>query len=142
MHSRLGKLTGTAVAVTLVASLPAGSAALAGTAPRSVKVVRAAAQPLAAPAAASSAIAAAVDPEFTLCARTGTAMMPDGATPTIWGFALDTGAGCGAAQLPGPQIELKGRELDDCWCAVHLSPPPQVYANSSGFLLTPEDPSR
>jgi FtsP/CotA-like multicopper oxidase with cupredoxin domain len=32
--------------------------------------------------------------------------MPDGAVIPIWGFAQNTGTGCGAAQLPGPVVEV------------------------------------
>jgi FtsP/CotA-like multicopper oxidase with cupredoxin domain len=42
---------------------------------------------------------------FDLCAATGTVTMPGGAIVPIWGFALDTGGGCGAATLPGPVLE-------------------------------------
>jgi len=52
--------------------------------------------------------ALAADPVFNLCAKTGTKAMPDGTSVPIWGFALDTGAGCASAtaDLPGPVLEV------------------------------------
>jgi hypothetical protein len=52
----------------------------------------------------ASVLASAVT--FNLCASTGTVTMPDSTTVDIWGFSLDTGGGCGPAQLPGPVLDV------------------------------------
>ncbi len=43
---------------------------------------------------------------YDLKATTGSVTMPDGAPIHIWGFASCNGAVCGAAQLPGPILEV------------------------------------
>jgi FtsP/CotA-like multicopper oxidase with cupredoxin domain len=62
-----------------------------------------------APAARPAQPGVAATPVFNLCAKTGTKTMPDGTSVPIWGFALDTGAGCGSAtaDLPGPVIDVQ-----------------------------------
>jgi len=56
--------------------------------------------------AASAAFAAgtASAESYDLCAVAGTKTMPDGSTVPVWGYSLDTGAGCGAPEMPGPRL--------------------------------------
>lgn len=59
--------------------------------------------------AAPLALAAPVT--INLCAATGTVTMPDAAIVPIWGFVQDTGAGCGAATLPGPVLDVAAGDV-------------------------------
>ncbi len=43
---------------------------------------------------------------INLCVSPGTAVMPDGATISFWGFSLYTTFGCDVAQLPGPVLRV------------------------------------
>jgi FtsP/CotA-like multicopper oxidase with cupredoxin domain len=49
--------------------------------------------------------------QIDLCAKTGTATMPDGSSVTIWGFALGTCSTAGAATLPGPVLGKDTAEI-------------------------------
>ena len=88
--------TGNAVA----GSAPAGShGSKASPAARAAKTGRASAN-------ASTMAASSID----LCAKAGSATMPDGESVDIWGFALKSGTGCDdagvVAQLPGPELDV------------------------------------
>lgn len=87
----------------------------------------------------ASVLASAVT--FNLCASTGTVTMPDSTTVDIWGFSLDTGSGCGPAQLPGPVLDVNAGDvvtinLTDNVGGVSLEFPGQVVSGSYTFTAS------
>ena len=107
MRPKVGKLAGAGFAFAVLASLLVGIPALGKPAP-AVGVRNPAAPPaqVAAATAAAAGVAAADPVTIDLCARTGSVTMPGSVVVPIWGFSLDTGNGCGPAQLPGPQLDV------------------------------------
>lgn len=136
MHGRgVGKRIGAGFALAALASalfaVPASSrpAPAANVAPRVADASRT--------GRTSTLRTAAADPEITLCASIGDTTMPDGEVVPIWGYSLDTGAGCGPATLPGPLVDVTAGSA----LTVHVTNvdvPQNVSLVIPGTTLTPD----
>lgn len=106
MRSAARKVAKPSLIVLAIASLLASIPAWAASTPADATVDVARPNTPARPAAPTAAHLTAADVTIELCASQGDATMPDASSVPIWGFSVDTGAGCGAATLPGPVLQV------------------------------------